>query len=321
MNTFLYILLNSIMPIFIIIVLGFLLGKNFELNIFTLSRIVVYLLVPAFIFENIFTANLNFNMVKILLFSVVYLVSNYILAKLISKMLKYDARLSDAFANSIMFNNIGNIGLPIITLVFSTAPFIVGEKTPYLNDALAALVVIMIFNNVTSSTIGFYIGGRTTTMSFKKSIINTLKLPAIHAITIALIVKASNYDITLTPIWSALILLKNGLVAIALITMGVQLAKIKFDFKDVNVYISSFIRLIIGPILAMLFIYIFGFKGVGAQTILIAYSVPIGLTTALVAIEYDNNQNYAVQSIVASTLLSMISLPFVIYIARMLYPV
>lgn len=61
MNTFLYILVNSIMPIFTIIALGFVLGKNFDLNIFTLSRIVVYLLVPAFIFENIFTANLDSN--------------------------------------------------------------------------------------------------------------------------------------------------------------------------------------------------------------------------------------------------------------------
>ncbi|MTI57620.1 MAG: AEC family transporter [Geosporobacter ferrireducens] len=319
MNTFTYILLNSIMPIFIIISLGFVLGKKFEMNIFTLSRIVVYLLVPAFIFENIFTVNFDFSMVKILLFSVVYLASNYILAKIISNILKYDARLSDAFANSIMFNNIGNIGLPLITLAFSTAPFVVGEKTPYLNEALAALVVVMIFNNVTSNTIGFYIGGRGT-VSFKKSIINTLKLPAIHAITLALIIKALHFDITLTPIWSALILLKNGLGAIALIAMGVHLSTIKLDFKDVNVYISSFIRLIIGPLLAMLLIYIFRFDSVVAQTILIAYSVPIGLTTALIAIEYNNNQDYTIQAVVASTLFSTITLPFVIYIAGMIYP-
>jgi hypothetical protein len=308
------------MPIFIIIFLGFVLGKSFELDIFTLSRIIVYIFVPAFIFENIFTMDIDLNMVKILLFSLVYLLSSFILARVLSKILKHDAPLSDSFANSVMFNNIGNIGLPLITLVFSTAPFVVEGKATYLKEALAVLVVIMIFNNVTSNTLGFYIGGRDT-MSLKKSLIKTLKLPAIHAILLALIIRAVNYDITLTPIWSVLILLKNGLVAIALIAMGVQLAKTKFYFKDVNVYISSFIRLIIGPILAMLYIYIFNFKGVYAQTILIAYSVPIGLTTALVAIEYDNNPNYAIQSIVLSTLFCSITLPFIVYIAGMLYPI
>ncbi|HYE69392.1 MAG TPA: AEC family transporter [Anaerovoracaceae bacterium] len=320
MNTFLYILVNSIMPIFIMIALGFVLGKNFKLDVITLSKVVIYLLVPAFVFVNIFTVDLDFNMVKILLFSVVYLLCNYILAKIISRIRKYDAGLSNAFANSIMFNNIGNIGLALITLVFSTAPFVVGERTPYLNDALAAIIVILVFNNVTSNTIGFYIGGRAT-MNFKQSLIRTLKLPVIYAIILVLIIKAINFDMTATPIWPVLIHLKNGLVAIALIALGIQLAIIKFDFKDVNVYLSSFIRLVIGPLLAMLFIYLFGFTGVTAQTILIAYAVPTGINTALIALEYDNNQSYAIQAVVSSTLFSIITLTFVVYIAGILYPV
>lgn len=319
MNNFLHILVNSIMPLFIMIALGFALGKKIELNVMTLSKIVIYLLVPAFVFVNIFTVDLDFYMIKILLFSVIYLLINFILAKIISKIRKHDAGLSNAFANSIMFNNTGNIGLALITLVFSSAPFVMGERTPYLNDALAALIVILVFNNVTSNTIGFYIGGRAT-MSFKQSIIRTLKLPVVHAIILVLIIKATHFDITLTPIWPVLIHLKNGLVAIALIALGIQLAKIKFDFKDVNVYLSSFIRLVIGPALAMLFIYLFGFSGVTAQTILIAYSVPTGINTALIAMEYDNNQNYAIQAVISSTLFSMVTLTFVIYIAGILYP-
>ncbi len=65
----------------------------------------------------------------------------------------------------------------------------------------------------------------------------------------------------------------------------------------------------------------FGFTGVTAQTILIAYSVPTGINTALIALEYDNNQNYAIQAVVASTIFSIITLTFVVYIAGILYPV
>ena len=319
MNTFIYILVNSILPIFLMIALGFVLGKNFKLDVATLTKIIIYLLMPAFVFVNTFTVHLDFDLAKILLFSVVYLAINYILAKIISRIRKLDAGLSDIFANSIMFNNIGNIGLSLITLVFSSAPFVAGEKTPYLDDALAALVMIMIFNNVTTNIIGFYIGGRAS-MSFKKSIIRTLKLPVIHAIVLVLILKAVDFDVTTTPIWPVLIHLKNGLVAMALTALGIQLAKVKLEFKDANVYIASFIRLVIGPVLAMLLIYLFGFKGVTAQTILIAYSVPTAINTALIAAEYDNNQDYAVQAVVASTIFSIITMTFVIYAAGILYP-
>ncbi|KOA20680.1 hypothetical protein CLHOM_08220 [Clostridium homopropionicum DSM 5847] len=43
----------------------------------------------------------------------------------LSKARRYDEGFKNAFANSLMFYNCSNIGVPLITLVFSSNPFII----------------------------------------------------------------------------------------------------------------------------------------------------------------------------------------------------
>ena len=320
MSIFIHILGNNIVPIFTIIALGFVLSKKFDFNIYTLSKMNFYIFVPAFIFVNLYTADLEMNMFKVLIFCIIYLVINDLLARLIARIRNYDMGLTNAFKNSIMFNNSGNIGLSLITLVFSSAPFVIEGKTPYLGQAIAAQIIILVFMNLTMNTIGFYNAGRAT-RNVKDSIKQIFSLPSIYVIPLALLFKYTQLDITITPLWPALVYIKNGLVPISLITLGVQLSKTEFKFRDMNAHIAVFTRLIVGPILALGFIYLMNFTGVVAQTILIAYSVPTAVNTALIAIECDNNKDFASQVVMMATVLSAITLTLAIYAARVLFPI
>jgi predicted permease len=320
MSIFLHILVNNIAPIFIIIALGFGLSKKFDFNIYTLSKMNFYLFTPAFIFVNLYTADLDLKLFNVLFFCIISLVINDLLARIIARIRKYDIGLTNAFKNSIMFNNSGNIGLSLITLVFSSAPFVIDGKTPYLGQAIAAQIIILVFMNLTINTIGFYNAGRAT-MNIKDSIRQIFSLPSIYAIPLALLFKYMQVDVTTTPLWPALVYIKNGLVPISLITLGVQLSKTEFKFRDVNVYIAVFARLILGPILTLIFIYLMNFSGVVAQTILIAYSVPTAVNTALIAVECDNNKEFSSQMVMVSTVFSAITLTLAIYAARILFPV
>jgi predicted permease len=106
-----------------------------------------------------------------------------------------------------------------------------------------------------------------------------------------------------------------------LITLGVQLSKTKFDFRDINVHISVLSRLVVGPVLAFLFIHLFRFSGVTAQTVFIAYSVPTAVNTALIAVEFNNNPDFASQVVVVSTVFSAVTLTLAVFMARILFPV
>ena len=320
MSIFLHILSYNVVPIFILIILGFMLGKKFDLNIFTLSKLSFYLFVPGFIFFNLYTTNLNLDMFKVLLFCILYMLTNDILSRGVAKIRKYDVGMTNAFKNSVMFNNSGNIGLSLITLIFGSAPFIINGQKPFLSEALAASIIILVFTNVTMNTIGFYNAG-SAKMKLKDSIRQIFSMPSIYAIPLALLLKYVQFDITTTPIWAAIGYIKDGLVPMSLLTLGVQLSKNKFDFKNMDVHISVFTRLIIGPILALIFIYLLGFSNVTAQTLFIAYSVPTAVNTALIAVECDNNQNFASQVVVVSTVFSSVTLTLAVFIARVIFPV
>ncbi|MDF2520575.1 MAG: transporter [Clostridia bacterium] len=279
-----------------------------------------FIFTPGFIFVNLYTADLHLDMLKIVLFCVIFMIISDLMARIIARIRKYDMGLTNAFKNSIMFNNSGNIGLSLITLVFGSAPFVIDGKTPYLSEAIAAQIVVLVFMNLTTNTIGFYNAGRAT-MNFKESVKQIFGLPTLYAIPLALFFRYMQLDITSTPIWPALEYVKNGLVPISLITLGAQLSKTEFNFRDANVHIAAFARLILGPIIAFAMIKLMGLSGIVAQTLLIAYSVPPAVNTALIAVECNNYKSFAAQTVMVATIFSAVTLTAAVFAARMLFPV
>lgn len=320
MSIFFHILSHNIIPIFILIGLGFLLSKKFDLHIFSLSKLMFYLFVPSFIFVNLYTTELKLNMLKVLLCGVLLLITNDLISRIVAKIRNYDIGLTNAFKNSIMFNNSGNIGVSLITLIYGSAPFVIDGTTPYLNEAITAQIMILVLQNISVNTLGFFNAGRASS-SVADSLKTIFTMPSIYAIPLALILKSLQLDITPTPFWPTLVYLKNGLVPMALITLGVQLSKTNFDLKNVDVHLSVFIKLILGPLMSLIYIHLLGLTGVVAQAVFIAHAVPTAVNTALIAVEYDSCSDFASQAVMLSTLFSAITLTLAIYAAQFIFPV
>ncbi|MBP1763242.1 MAG: Auxin Efflux Carrier [Firmicutes bacterium] len=317
---FFHILGHNITPIFTLVALGFLVSKRFNLDLYSLSKLTFYLFSPAFIFVNLYTTTLNLSMLKVLFCAILLLIIHDAVGRIIAKIRNYDIGLENAFKNSIMFNNSGNIGLSLVMLVFSGAPFVIDGKTPYLSEAIAAQIVILVFQNISSNTLGFYNAGRSH-FKAKDSILQVLSMPSVYVIPTAFILKGIDFNLTETIIWPVLDYLKNGMVPIVLLTLGVQLSKTKFNFTSHDVHISVFTKLFIGPALAVACIHLFGFNGVVAQTVFIAYSVPTAINTALIAVECKSCPDFASQAVMVSTIFSAITLTIAIYAARIMFPV
>lgn len=320
MQVFLYILVRNIMPIFFIIILGYGLSKKFNLDIFTLSKLNFYIFAPAFAFYQLYTTEIPLEMIKVVGFVLALMALNYAIATAVSGISRFDTPIKNAFRNSIMFYNSGNMGIPLITLVFSSKPFVVDGSTPFLGIALTTQILVLVTQNITTFTVGFFNAGRGS-MTWKDSIKGLLIMPSTYAVPAAVLFKLLPYDLTQFTLWPSLKYFKEGMVSIALLTLGVQLSKTKLSFKNTKVYMSSSIRLLAGPLLAYFLIIIFGFKGVIAQALMISSSVPTAVITALIAVEKDNEPEFASQAVLTSTLFSCITLSIVVYISRVLFPV
>jgi len=248
------------------------------------------------------------------------MILNYTVAYVLASFKRYDAGMKNAFINSVMFYNSGNIGIPLITLIFSSPPFIVDGLTPYLNIALTSQIMVLVVQNITTNTLGFYNAGRAN-LHWRESFGRILKMPAIYAIPSAFLLKFVPVDLTVMPFWPALVYIRNALVPIALIILGIQISKTKFKSIKRGVLLSVFIRLVIGPVFAICAIILFSLDGIIARSVLISASVPTAVNTALIAVEYDNHPDFASQAVLVSTLTCTITLSGVIFLSQVLFAV
>ncbi|MDO4534349.1 MAG: AEC family transporter [Clostridium perfringens] len=320
MEIFLFILLHNILPIFVVIIVGFILGKKFKLDVKTLSKLNFYVFVPSFIFTYLYKSDISLKLMNVVLVTALVFIWNLIIPFIICKVRKHDRDFVGAMTNSIGLFNSGNIGIPLVTLVFSSAPFVIDGKTPYLALALTCQILIMTFQTIMSNTLGFINAGRAT-VDLKTAIIKVFKMPAIYAIILAFLLKLVPYNLVNIPIWPSFTYMGDALIPIALITLGIQLSKTKFKLSHPDVYIANFLRLIVSPVVALILIYILGIHGVMAEVLIIALSAPTAVNAALIAVEYDNHPDFVSQAVFTSTLFCSITMTFAIYMARILFPV
>ena len=74
------------------------------------------------------------------------------------------------------------------------------------------------------------------------------------------------------------------------------------------------IRLIISPIIAFSLVYFFGLSGLGGTVTVVEAGMPSAMLSLVLAASYDLDINAAAACIFMSTVISMITLPILIYI-------
>lgn len=313
-----HILSRNILPLFILIGIGFVLDRKFTLNIVTLSKMNFYLFVPAFVFVSLYQTEIAVDAFMAALVVFLIILSNLLVSQLLARVRRYSIGMKSAFQNSVMFYNTGNIGIPLVTLVFSTGAYLIDGQTPYLAIALATQVVVMVVQNVTTNTLGLFQAGRAN-LHWKQAILSIARMPTIYMLILALSLKAIPYDMTRLPFWISLDYARLGLIPVGLFTLGVQLSRSHFNWRSFDVFLAVITRLLIGPALALIFIWLLRIDGIVAQALFISTAVPTSVNSALIAVEYENYPDFATQVVVFSTIASMLTMTGVIYLSGLLF--
>src|SRR5690554_4616368 len=83
MQVFLHIVTNNVMPVFVIIFLGYLLSKKFPVDLNTLSKVYFYVFLPAFLFVNLYSAKISTDMLLVLAFVIIIFAINLVVSNII----------------------------------------------------------------------------------------------------------------------------------------------------------------------------------------------------------------------------------------------
>lgn len=307
MTELLFILRDIILPIFVVMSIGFLLKRMFDLDISTLAKLNIYFVVPGFIFVKLYSTEFSAKLFfMVLLFFIVYVAILYTLSSFIGHLMKMDKRKKITFSNSTIFFNSGNYGVPVNDLVFKSDPF-----------AMSIQVIMMTLQNIFLFSYGIF-SLQSVNIGKLRALLGYFKMPVLYAMTAGIILNIWQIPIP-HMIWVPANYIANAMIAIALLTLGAQVAQIKFTSVLFSVYTSLIIRLVMGPIIAFFIILLFGLEGITAQALLIASAMPTSVNSAVIAQEYQNHPHFAAQIVLFSTMFSAITVSIVIYMARLLF--
>lgn len=325
MSLFFHIFLTSIVPIFIIVGAGVFLDRKFNLDLRTLSKFNFYILLPAFIFKSFYSANLTAESLEIALCALVIMLSSSFIAGWYSRSQGYDVQVTEIIRNGTMFNNGGNLGVAVATFVFSNEPYIVNGATPYLEAAVLGVLATFIIQTISCNTLGFYQAG-IGMMTKKESLRMVFHMPVVYVVPLSILLRLFPFDLTQTVLWSPLSIISVCFLGIATLTLGVQLNRTSWNIFHKPVLEATVLRLIMGPLAAAivtaLFIRFYGpINAIAAQSIIITYSVPSAVNTALMAVEMKNHPELASQIVLSTTIFSAITMPLAVLLAYYIFPI
>ena len=262
---------DIILPIFIVMAIGFILQKKFTMDISTLSKLNIYFVVPAFIFVKLYSTQFSASLFgNVLLFFILLVIILYAISTLFAKILGLDRGKKTTFSNSTIFFNSGNYGVPVNELVFKGDPF-----------AMSIQVIVLTLQNIFTFSYGIFVLQSVNTSKWK-AMIGYFKMPVLYAMGAGLICNALNIQVPAVILVPAN-MIANAMIGLALLTLGAQVARIQFKAALSAVYSSLTIRLIISPIIALFIIWIFRVDGITAQALLIASAMPTSVNSAVIA--------------------------------------
>ena len=308
MSYFIYTFFNIIFPLFITIFAGYGIRAILPIDVRSLVKLQLYLLLPVVLFVKVYESELSGEVVlTVSLVTAFVMTVMYVMSFVIARLRGYSPEDTSVFVNSTTFYNAGNLSLPLMQLLY-TNPI-----------AVSIQAIIMLVHNVAFFTVGMFTIG-SSRGSARKALGYVFRMPFIYVMITGIILRRINVTIW-DPLWQSLSLMSTTYAGIALLTLGAQLRETSYRLGNLRIYLSNILRLLVAPSIAFAFVMFMGLEGITAQVLIIAMGAPTAVNVALTSMEYDNNPEFASQAVLTSTVFSAVTLTIVIILAQLAVPI
>ena len=200
-------ILGIILPVFLIVALGYVYAWRVKPDMTMVNRISMNVLAPALIFSALAGKDFDVTQSKLLMLgSIAVVLGSGLLAWPVAKLMNADVR---TFVPPMMFNNCGNMGLPLAVLAYGAAGF-------------SPMVALFTISNLLQCTLGVWIINHHA--RFRNLLHNPMVIATILGFGFAL------WHPPL-PDWLAVAIKMVGdaLIPMMLLSLGVRLFEVRWD--------------------------------------------------------------------------------------------
>jgi len=286
--------LNVIMPVFGIVLLGYLAGGRLQLQAQTLTRAAYYIFVPAFIFQAISQSSISLeDAARMLVFIMVVHLLAALAAGGIGRLLGRSREMIAAFVMIAVFGNVGNYGLAVIRFRLGDAA--IAPATIYFVAITVTAFIVCV------GAAGWAHGGS------RGALKGLVKTPALWAVVPALAV--ANSDLQVPLMLSRMIgLLADAMIPVMLFALGLQLLEQKRVTFSLDVVVASSARLLLAPALACLVAIPFGMSHLDYAAGVLQAAMPTAILVAIISKENNIVPEFVTSVVLFSTLASLVTL-------------
>lgn len=324
-----------VLPMLLLVLLGYVVQRRLGLDMPTLTRLNFYLVVPALIYFSVVNSKVPLgDVAKVIVFSLAMIALLAVVTDVVARLRGVPRDQRRVMLMTTMFYNSGNYGLPLQEMAFRSAG---------LGSLAASLQVFTILcQNFTTFTLGVVLvssgrgqgpptatdGGRGP-RHWRRNLMQIVRFPPIYALAAALLTvqarrllgpSAPAVEQALAPFWDAIGFVKDAFVAVALATLGAQLAMTARPTRGYPIVLSVLLRLVGGPAVGLglvcLLHHFWGVHGFLAQMLLISTAPPTAVNSLLLCLEFKNHPDFAARAVFYSTLLSPLTVTLTIYLAQ-----
>jgi malate permease and related proteins len=278
--------LGIILPVFSIILLGYLYARREKPDMTWVNRLNVNVLAPALIFSALASKDFDLATNALLILGAIGVVAGSgLLAWPFAKLLHEDPR---TFVPPMMFNNCGNMGLPIAALAFGPV-------------GLSAMVALFTVSNLLHFTLGVHIVNRHA--AFWPVFGNPMVLATFAGFAFALFQPPA-------PEWLMLAIKITGdaMIPLMLISLGVRMATVSWGGWNLGV-IGALVCPLTGIAMAALLTPLLGLDATQSGLLILFGCLPPAVLNFMVAEQYNQEPAKVASIVLIGNVASIVFVP------------
>jgi malate permease and related proteins len=300
---------DVLLPVVVVVGLGYLLGRGLPLDIRTLNRLSLYLLSPSLVFVTLVRTEVAGGAaLRLAAQMLIVMLATTLCAFLIAPLLGLSGPRRSGFLLTSTFMNSGNFGLSVSRFAFGEAGFqlaVIG----YLTQAIL------------SQTLAVYLAsaGQATRRAALGAI---FRIPLVYATLLALGLRVLGIHLDegegalAVGLYRGLRLAADATLPLLLIILGTQLTRRPSVTAVGPLVAATFIRLVLSIPLAYAIGLALGLRGLPLSVGVVQAAMPTAVNMTIIAIEFDAWPDFVSSGVVATTLGSLVSLAVLIALVR-----
>jgi hypothetical protein len=287
-------IINIVLPTFIVILVGYLLGKVKRLDMAAVVDLIFYIGLPTLAF----TAMLSKEIIlldasKVWASAIFIMAGTGAVAFVVFRVARF--KHSGLYVPIIVMNAV-NIPFPVMSMAYGQA-------------GLLAATLFYIPVTLLSFTVGVMILSR---RNWRDGIKETLRMPAIYGAVLGLLFNLLHIkvpDLLFNPVQ----LIGTMVIPLTLLVLGYRLSSVRITDLP-STALASGIRVGVGLGMGFAAASVFGLTGISRSVVILDSAMPSAANTSILAMKYGNEPELVSSVVFVTTIASLLIIPALLYV-------